>query len=69
MGERLELPVIHLDLLYWRPGWRPVTDAEMRAAVDAASMVDAWISEGLAIDASALRLCRADTIIWLACLG
>ena len=65
MGEWLGLPVIHLDLLYWRTGWRAVTDAEMRAAVEAASMGDAWISEGLAIDSSALRLCRADAIIWL----
>jgi adenylate kinase family enzyme len=65
MGERLGLPVTHLDLLYWRPGWRAVTDAEMREAVEAASMAEAWISEGLAIDSSALRLCRADTIVWL----
>jgi adenylate kinase family enzyme len=65
MGERLGLPVIHLDLLYWRAEWRAVTDVEMRVAVDAASMGDAWISEGLAIDSSALRLCRADTIVWL----
>jgi adenylate kinase family enzyme len=65
MGERLGLPIVHLDLLYWRAGWRAVSDDEMRQAVDAASMAETWISEGLAIDSSALRLFRADTIVWL----
>ena len=25
LGEKTGLPVVHLDKLYWRPGWQHVT--------------------------------------------
>ena len=64
LGERLGLPVVHLDVLYWQPGWKPSGKEEFRARVAAAHAGNAWISEGdfasLSFD---LRLPRADALI------
>ncbi|WP_229907829.1 hypothetical protein [Amycolatopsis oliviviridis] len=32
LGAALDLPVTHLDRLYWRPGWTPAPDAEFHVA-------------------------------------
>ena len=66
LGRKLELPVIHLDVLYWRPGWTPSDKDEFRARVAAAIAGDAWVVDGsfsgLAFD---LTLGRADTLVML----
>jgi adenylate kinase family enzyme len=64
LGQRLALPVVHLDTLFWRPGWQPSDIGSFRARVTEAIAGDAWISEGDFADASFdLRLPRADAII------
>ena len=66
LGERLGLPVIHLDVLFWRPGWVQSEPAPFRARVAQALAGEAWISEGNFITGMAdLRFARADTIIWI----
>ncbi len=66
LGARLGLPVIHLDALFWKPGWVESEPEAFRAAVDAAVSADRWVSDGNFTGASALRFARADTIIWIA---
>ncbi|HXV01702.1 MAG TPA: hypothetical protein VG166_14510 [Caulobacteraceae bacterium] len=65
IGKRLGLPVIHLDNLFWKPGWTESTLEEMRPKVDAAAAGEAWVIEGNFTGASALRFARADTVIWV----
>jgi adenylate kinase family enzyme len=65
LGERLSLPVINLDTLFWKPGWVESPLEEFRPRVDAAAGEDRWIIEGTFTSASALRFARADTVIWL----
>jgi adenylate kinase family enzyme len=65
LGERLGLPVVHLDPLYWRPGWRKPDAAGFRARVAAAVAGDAWISEGNYRETFDLRLPRADLVVIL----
>ena len=66
LGRQLQLPVIHLDQLYWKPGWREPDIAEFRARVAAAIAGDGWISDGsYALTTFDLRLPRADAIVWL----
>ena len=67
LGERLNLPVVHLDVLFWRPGWTEPEDNEVfRAKVRAAIAGDAWICEGNFVGRTFdLRLPRADQVIWL----
>lgn len=66
LGERLGLPVVHLDSLYFEPGWvEPETD-KFRARVSVALAGERWVCEGNYTTKTAdLRLPRADTVIWL----
>ncbi len=64
LGERLGLPVTHLDALYWRPGWQPTSDrAAFDAAVLAVVAADRWIIDGGYSSTLPQRLARADTVI------
>jgi adenylate kinase family enzyme len=64
LGRKLALPVVHLDVLYWRPGWKPSDTASFRIRVADAIAGDGWVVDGsfsgLAFD---LTLARADTLI------
>lgn len=66
LGERLNLPVVHLDTLFWEPGWVEPDAEQFRARVRHAIAGDAWVCEGnYARRTFDLRLPRADLIIWL----
>ncbi|HWD60757.1 MAG TPA: hypothetical protein VG308_20905 [Stellaceae bacterium] len=65
LGERLGLPVIHLDTLYWLPGWQAPDSASYHARFAEAFAAEAWISEGNFIETFATRLPRADLVIIL----
>jgi adenylate kinase family enzyme len=65
LGRRLGLPVIHLDQLYWRPGWQKPDPEEFRSRVAAAVAGDAWITDGNYSATFDLRLPRADAVIIL----
>jgi adenylate kinase family enzyme len=66
LGKRLSLPVTHLDVLFWRPGWVEPDNEGFRERVAASVAGDAWISEGnYATRTFDLRIPRADTVIWL----
>jgi adenylate kinase family enzyme len=63
LGERLGLPVIHLDTLYWRPGWIETPREEWRAALATLLAQDAWIMDGNFGGTLDMRLAAADTVI------
>ena len=66
LGKRLSLPVVHLDTLFWEPGWVEPDAEQFRARVREAIAPDAWICEGnYARRTFDLRLPRTDLIIWL----
>jgi adenylate kinase family enzyme len=65
LGALLDLPIIHLDTLFWKPGWVEGDPDEFRVDVEAAVAADRWICEGNFINVSELRFQRADTIIWI----
>lgn len=46
LGDVSGLPVVHLDRIFWKPGWIEVPEAEVRAAMTAAAENDAWIIDG-----------------------
>jgi adenylate kinase family enzyme len=66
LGARTGLPVIHLDLHYWKPGWERPSDAEWRERQRALLAGDAWIIDGNYNETLPLRLERADTVFFLA---
>jgi adenylate kinase family enzyme len=66
LGDRLGLPVVHLDALFWQPGWREPKQEAFRAAVAAAIADDAWITDGNYVSRTFdLRLPRADAVIFI----
>lgn len=65
LGEALQLPVVHLDTLYWNPGWVASGDEEMRRRVEAYVAQDKWVIDGNYNKTFPMRLERADTIIFL----
>lgn len=46
LGKKLGLPVVHLDVLYWKPGWRPSEPAEFRQRLAEAVAGRDWIIDG-----------------------
>jgi adenylate kinase family enzyme len=66
LGEKLGLPVVHLDALFWRPGWTDPDPQEFRDAVAAAVARERWVTEGNFVGRTFdLRLPRADTVIYI----
>lgn len=66
LSQRLSLPVVHLDTLFWEPGWVEPDAVQFRERVRDAVAMDAWVCEGnYARRTFDLRLPNADLIIWL----
>jgi adenylate kinase family enzyme len=65
LGERLGLPVTHLDRLYWRPGWQEPPRDEWRRTIDELVRGDQWLIDGNYSGTLETRLRAADTVIWL----
>ena len=65
MGDATGLPVYHMDMIHWKPGWeeRPLAEKiPMAHAIEAKSN---WIFEGGLSSTYQNRLSRADTLIVL----
>ena len=65
MGERLGLEVIHLDALFWRPGWVETPRDEWMALQHQLVKRDAWVMDGNYGGTQEIRLAAADTIVFL----
>lgn len=65
LGARLNLPVYHLDQLYWSPGWVERDHAQVHPEVARIVADPDWIIDGNFTDSWSLRAARADTIILL----
>lgn len=66
IGAKLGLPVIHLDALYWNPGWQECPTPEFHRRVEEAHCGDRWVSEGnYSTKTWDIRLPRADLVIRL----
>ncbi|MCW2271990.1 topology modulation protein [compost metagenome] len=66
LGKRLDIPVVHLDKLFWEPGWVEPDAEAFRTRVKEAVASDAWVCEGnYSRRTFDLRLPRAELVIWL----
>ena len=65
LAARTGLPVIHLDVHYWKPGWVRPSDDEWRYRQRALLAGEAWIIDGNYNETLALRLERAETVVFL----
>ncbi len=65
LAARTGLPLIHLDALYWRPGWEPTPADEWRTTVEALVRRDAWIMDGNYGGTLDIRLEACDAVVFL----
>jgi adenylate kinase family enzyme len=65
LGTALELPVVHLDFHYWRPGWQVPDRAAWRQQVVTLAASPRWVMDGNYSSTYDVRMARADTLVWL----
>jgi adenylate kinase family enzyme len=65
LSAKTGLPVIHLDLHFWKPGWIPAPDDEWRERQRGLLAGEEWIVDGNYHETLDLRLERADTVVFL----
>lgn len=65
LGERLNLPVVHLDKLFWKPGWISVSREEFDRLHREALAEEKWILDGNFDRTMAERIRHCDTVIYL----
>jgi adenylate kinase family enzyme len=65
LGERLGLPVHHLDRLFWQAGWVETDKSEWRRKQAAVAERAEWIIDGTYDSTLEMRLPRADTVVLL----
>ena len=65
LGQKLDLPVIHLDQLWWTENWQNVTVEEFDSRLAMALNMDRWIIDGNYSRTMGVRLSQCDTVIYL----
>lgn len=65
LGEKLGIPVVHLDKLFWRPGWVQVSREEFDELHRAELAKEKWIMDGNFDRTMEERVARCDTVIYL----
>lgn len=65
LGDKLGIPVVHLDKLFWTPGWVSVTEEEFDRRHEAVLAQERWILDGNFNRTIERRLERCDTVIYL----
>jgi len=65
LGAKTGLPVIHLDLQFWKAGWVAPSEADFREKQRGLLAGEAWIADGNYYETLDLRLERADTVVYL----
>lgn len=65
LKEKLGLPLVHLDQLWWKGNWENVTREEFDSRLAMALNMDRWIIDGNYSRTIEMRLQRCDTIIYL----
>ncbi|MDQ3948863.1 MAG: AAA family ATPase, partial [Gemmatimonadota bacterium] len=65
IAARLGLPVVHLDALYWHPGWRPTEASDWNRVVAQLVAAPQWVIDGNYGGTLDLRLERCDTVVFL----
>lgn len=65
LGAVLDLPVYHLDQIFWKPGWVESERDEFDARVLEVTATERWIIDGNYTRTLQARIDRADLIIYI----
>jgi adenylate kinase family enzyme len=74
LSAKTGLPLIQLDVHYWKPGWVEPPEDEWREKQRTLLSGDAWIADGNYYETADVPLARADTVVlletpWWLCAG
>jgi adenylate kinase family enzyme len=69
LGARLEIPVHHLDAMFWQPGWVLLPRAERIALLEHLVRANCWIIDGNYFSTLELLIEAADVIVLLDIAG
>jgi adenylate kinase family enzyme len=64
LGALTGLPVVHLDRLYWKPGWTEPSREEFEAILQRALSADEWIMDGNYSRTLPMRLDRCQQVVY-----
>lgn len=65
LGDKLQIPVVHLDKLFWKPGWVEETLEEFDRKLAVELENPRWIMDGNFNRTMPQRVAKCDTIIYL----
>ena len=65
LSDKLDIPVYHLDKLFWNRGWISTPQDEFDNKIQELANRDKWIIDGNYIRTFDMRAERADTIIFI----
>ena len=65
LGDKLNIPVVHLDKLWWKPGWVEMDRDEFDELHRRELSKEKWIMDGNFNRTMPERIARCDTIIYL----
>jgi adenylate kinase family enzyme len=65
IAHATSLPLIHLDHVYWLPGWREPSKAAWRETVARLCAGDAWVMDGNYSGTFDIRMPHAEMIVFL----
>ena len=65
LGPLLDIPVVHMDKLFWTPGWVSILRDALIRKLEAELRKDSWVIDGNFSATLPMRLEAADTAIYL----
>lgn len=65
LSEKLNLPLFHIDALYWRDNWQVTPEAEFKELLLQEIKKPRWIIDGNNKSTIPLRLANCDTVIYM----
>lgn len=65
IAQAFDLPLVHLDKLYWKKGWMESSAEEFDEKLSEVLKQETWVIDGNYSRTIAMRLKRADTVIFL----
>ena len=65
VAEKKNLPLVHLDRLFWRDGWTQVSKEDFDRSLAEELKKERWIIDGNFSRTMEMRIARADTIVFL----
>lgn len=64
IGSSLGLEVVHLDSVFWKPGWVRLPPKEQQEALDEVTARSGWVIDGDHLRTQGFRFAAADTVIF-----